>query len=224
MDRIGADFFRTVRDDRGPPRVGAGRHPAARSASEGHFKGVIDLIADEGPRVGRVQGQGRALRRGRHPRRVRGARPRSGGPSCSTSWPAEDDDLMEKYLGDEELTDAEIKRGHPQGHARRSASCPCCAARRSRTRACSPCSTPWSTSCRQPARHPAGPGHGHEGHRGPRAPGRRDGAVRRAGLQDRGRPLRQAHVLPGLLGHASRRAPRSTTPPRTARSGWAASC
>ena len=50
---------------------------------------------------------------------------------------------------------------------------------------------------RHPARHRAGP----QGHRGARAPGRREGAVRRAGLQDRGRPLRQAHLLPGLLGH-----------------------
>ena len=32
MDRIGADFFRTVRDDRGPAGVGARGHPAARSA------------------------------------------------------------------------------------------------------------------------------------------------------------------------------------------------
>ncbi len=37
----------------------------------------------------------------------------------------------------------------PQGHARTSRSCRCAAARRSRTRACSRCSTPWSTTCRR---------------------------------------------------------------------------
>ena len=40
----------------------------------------------------------------------------------------------------------------PQGHAELRRSCRCCAARRSRTRACSRCSTPSSTICRA-ARH-----------------------------------------------------------------------
>ena len=57
-----------------------------------------------------------------------------------------------------------------------------------------------------------------------RARGRRQGAVLGAGVQDRRRPLRQAHVLPRLLGHASRRARRSSTPPRTRRSASVASC
>ncbi len=44
MDRIGADFYRTVRDDRGPPRGRARRHPAARSAPRATTSGVIDLV------------------------------------------------------------------------------------------------------------------------------------------------------------------------------------
>ena len=42
--------------------------------------------------------------------------------------------------------------------------------------------------------------------RGARAPGRREGAVRGPGVQDRGRPRRQAHLLPGLLAARSTRA------------------
>ncbi len=61
----------------------------------------------------------------------------------------EDEHLMEKYLGGEELTEAEIKARDPQGHDRTTTSCRSCAARRSRTRASSRCSTPSSTSCRR---------------------------------------------------------------------------
>ena len=45
-------------------------------------------------------------------------------------------------------------------------------------------------------------GHGPEGQGGARAQGRRQRAVLGAGLQDRRRPARQAHLLPGLLGPA----------------------
>ena len=61
-----------------------------------------------------------------------------------------DDALMERYLnGDTEL---QRRRDHPraaQGHARASSWSPWCAAPRSRTRACSSCSTPSSTTCRR---------------------------------------------------------------------------
>jgi hypothetical protein len=58
-----------------------------------------------------------------------------------------DDELMEKYLGGEELTEAEIKRAIRKGTLAFDF-VPSCAARRSRTRACSRCSTRSSTSCR----------------------------------------------------------------------------
>ena len=105
---------------------------------------------------------------------------------------------MEKYLDDEELSPEDIKRAIRKGTLAFS-SCRCCAARRSRTRASSRCSTPSSTSCR--ARSTS---------RRPRAwtsrasrcssASRRERAVRGAGVQDRRRPVRQAHLLPGLLG------------------------
>ena len=74
------------RDDREPAAVGPGRHPAAdRRGVE--LQGPHRPRHDEGARLGREQGQGRALRRHRHPGRVRGAGRTSGEPSCSTSSP-----------------------------------------------------------------------------------------------------------------------------------------
>ena len=56
----------------------------------------------------------------------------------------------EAYLEDGEEPDEEIlKAPAPQGHHRTTRSCRCCAAPRSRTRACSRCWTRSSTSCRR---------------------------------------------------------------------------
>ena len=130
---------------------------------------------------------------------------------------------MEKYLADEELTEDEIKLGPPQGHARLQL--------RARALRLGVQEQGRAADARrggrlppEPARHPAGRGHGPQGREHRRAPGRRERAVRRAGVQDRRRPVRQAHLLPRLLRARSTRAPRSTTPPRTAGSGSAASC
>ena len=199
MDRIGADFFRTVDmiENRLESVPAVIQLPIGAEAS---FKGDHRPDHHEGARLGRDLGEGRALRRRRHPGRATRPRPRSGGPSCSTSWPARTTILMEKYLGDEELTEDDIKLGPAQGHpglqlrARavrlgvqeqgRAAH----ARRRRRLPA-------------QPARHPAGRGHRPQGRAHRRAQGRRELAVRGAGLQDRGRPVRQADLLPRLLGH-----------------------
>ncbi len=60
----------------------------------------------------------------------------------------QDDDVMEAYLEGNEPDVGDAQAADPQGHAGDARSCRWCAARRSRTRASSRCSTPWSTTCR----------------------------------------------------------------------------
>ncbi len=68
-------------------------------------------------------------------------------------------------------------------------------------------------------RPPARRGRGPVRPRDPRAQGRRRRAVRGPGLQDRGRPPRQADLLPGLLAARSPRAARCSTCAPARRSG-----
>ena len=213
MDRIGADFFRTVQmiEDRLESVPAVIQLPIG---SEGHFQGVIDLVTmkalvwDE-------------------------RRTRASTTTTSTSPPsyeaqaeewrdklldvvaAEDDDLMEKYLGDEELTEDDIKRGIRKGTLAFSF-VPVLCGSAFKNKGVQPMLDAVVDFLPSPLDIPPATGTDLQGRRGSSsAAGRREGAVRRAGVQDRGRPVRQAHLLPGLLRHASTRATRSTTRPRT---------
>ena len=110
----------------------------------------------------------------------------------------EDEHLMEKYLGGEELTVAEIKARHPQGHDRhRLRADPVRLGVQEQGRAADA-----RRRHRLPAvaaRHPARPRHQPARRRG-RLPRTRRRGVRGAGVQDRRRPVRQADLLPRLLG------------------------
>ena len=113
-----------------------------------------------------------------------------------------DEPILEKYLGDEEITAEDLRRAIRNATVTRSSSSPSCAARRSRTRACSTCSTPSSTTC--PARSRSRPGRRRpeERERSSSVRSRRR-AVRGARVQDHERPPRgQPDVRPRLLGHA----------------------
>ena len=94
-----------------------------------------------------------------------------------------------------------------KAHARDRRSRRCCAARASRTRACSRCSTRSSTTCPRRSTCRRCTASSRARRRGGR---RRDAptderAVRGAGLQDHGRPVRrQADLFPRLLRHSSR--------------------
>ena len=59
-----------------------------------------------------------------------------------------DDELAEAYLGEDAVTPDAAAGGDPSRRAVRPSSPPSCAAARSRTRACSPCSTRSSPTCR----------------------------------------------------------------------------
>ena len=109
----------------------------------------------------------------------------------------QDEALMDAYLDGEELSEAPSRRRSARAPWR-SSSCRSCAARRSRTRACSRCSTPSSTSCRARSTSSRPTASSPRLARTTTHPRPQGQGVRRAGLQDRRRPVRQAHLLPGL--------------------------
>ena len=222
MDRIGADFFRTVEmiKDRLDAVPAVIQMPIG---AEGGFRGVVDLLEMKALVWDEASRRARPGTTSRSPPTC-STRPRSGATSWSTRSSNFDDEITEKYLGEEEITADGSQARAAQRHDRqrdragavrlgvqeqgRAAH----ARRRRRLPA-------------EPARRAADHRAGHEGHRRARAQGRRRRAVRRAGVQDHERPARgQAHLRPRVLGHAreGRRGPQHA--PRTARSASAASC
>ena len=170
MDRLGADFFAALDSikDRLGANVAVIQLPIG---AEGNYKGVIDLVTHEGPRLARRGARRQVGRRRRSP------------PSCKDAGRGVPPRADRRALA--------LRREHPRevrrrggDHRRRpprapSAPAPSPArssrsstARRSRTRACSPCSTPSSTTCPRPLDLPADQGHEPQGQRGARAQGR----------------------------------------------------
>ena len=221
LDRTGADFYYCVQIDHRPPR----RHAAGA------------VPADRRRR--RPQGRGRPGQQPRHrlarrkPRReVRLCRHsrRPGRQGRRLSPPADRDRRRAGRRGDGSLSRRQRARrrdaqaADPQGHAGARRSCRCCAARRSRTRASSRCSTRWSTTCRARStcrRSRASiPTRDEEDSRP--SDGRR--AVLGAGVQDHERPVRRlADLHPHLFGQA-REGHRASTRSRTRRKRSAACC
>ena len=210
MDKLGADFYFTVRDHHRPPRRRARSSLQLPIGAESDFIGVVDLVDDARAvlaRRGRARARTTRSRRSRPTCVEKAAEYRARAPRDASPRPTTR--CMEKYLDGEELT-----VGRDQGRASASSPSPasstrCCAARRSRTRASSPCSTPSSTTCRRPLDVPPIDGHDVGRREGQiDAQARRRGAVLGPGVQGRVAPvLRQAHLHPGLLRPASPPAP-----------------
>ena len=166
MDRIGADFFAAL--DSIKDRLGATTAVIQLPiGAEGNFKGVIDLLDDEGPRLARARswapsstsptspptaGPGRRVPPGAHRRRL----------ALRRHHPRE----VPRRRGDHRRRPQARPCARPPS---RTASCPSSPARPSRTRACSRCSTRSSTSCPSPLDLPPVDGHEHQGQRGARA-------------------------------------------------------
>ena len=115
---------------------------------------------------------------------------------------AEADDEVDARLprGRAPIVAGAAARGAPPGDRRRPRGAGAAAARRSRTRACSRCSTRWSTTCRRRSTSRRSSARTPDGQRTARRPSD-DGAVLGAGVQDHERPVRRdADLLPGLLG------------------------
>ena len=227
MDRIGADFYRTVEmvKDRLQATPAVIHLPVGAGGPESNkpFVGLVDLVKMKAL-IWHDEELGAKWDEVEIPADMKPSRPTEYREQLLETIATSDDHLMEKYLGRRRR-----HRGRDQGRAaRRHAGVrlradpvrlgvqeqgrPADARRGHRLPA-------------EPARHPADAGHQAEP-RGrdplPQAVDRR--AVRRAGVQDRRRPVRQADLLPRLLAARSTRATRSTTPPRSAASASAASC
>ena len=213
MDRVGADFPRTRRDDPGPARRPAGRRPAP-DRGRGRLQGGWSTCSSRPPYLRRRHGREvveiieipaeltDAAEEARHqlvdvlsnfddtswrstwPRR----RSRPTTSAAATARIPEPGGPGAVRLGLQE-------QGRP-AHARRGGRLP--------ARARSTCPPTQGTK---------------PGKEDDRAHARRRRPVRRPRLQDHDRPLRrQAHLPAGLLGDAAKRAGRSSTRPRTSRS------
>jgi elongation factor G len=134
-----------------------------------------------------------------------------------------DDELMEKYLGGEELTEAEIKRAIRKGTLAFDF-VPILCGSAFKNKGVQPMLDAVVTSCRRPLDIPPTEGTKPEPRgRDPRAQGR-ERSRSRPRVQDRGRPVRQAHLLPGVLGPDQQGRRGLQLAPRSARSVSAASC
>ena len=145
MDRAGADFLRVVDEIR--ERLGATPVPMQMPiGAEENFEGVVDLIEHEGDPLERGR-PGRDLRRERHPRGHARRSAEVWREQLLEAAAEANDELMEKYLEDGELSRTRSRRlRHAHSPTR---SCRCLCGRRSRTRACRRCSTRSSTTCRR---------------------------------------------------------------------------
>ena len=115
MDRIGADFDRGI--ETMIDRLGAIAVPIQLPiGAEADFKGIIDLVADEG---GHLPGRPRQGVGGdRHPGRAPGAPPRQAATRLIEAVAEYDDELMEDYLEGKDDRDRPPQGRHPQGDAR----------------------------------------------------------------------------------------------------------
>ena len=169
MDRIGADFQRSV--DMIRDRLDA--MPAVIQlpiGAEGSFRGVVDLVGMQA--LVWDDGDGRDVAEEEIPADLVG-RGRGRTPPADrhrVQLRRHDHREVPGRRGDHPRRPAP---GPPHGHHRQPRWSRSSAAPPSRTRASSPCSTPWSTTSRAPSTSRRPRAVRHEGHRGARAAGRR---------------------------------------------------
>jgi elongation factor G len=136
MDKIGADFFNCVAHDQGPHRRAAAADPVPIGA-ETELEGMIDLITmKEWVWKGEDLGASWVIQDIRADLADKAAEMRAEMIELAVE---QDDEVMEKYLEGEEPDEATLRRLIRKGTLFDEPSCRCCAARRSRTRACSRC-------------------------------------------------------------------------------------
>ena len=159
MDRVGADFDNVVRDDARPPRRQRRCRSRCRSVvGDAVRRASIDLVEMKAITYDEDD-QGATYVEGDDSRATWRPRPSEQRHHLLEAV-AEFDDAAARRVPrrQEALHDEMIRRALRKGTLAGQDRTRCCAARRSRTRACSGCSTRSSTTCPSPARHAAGRG------------------------------------------------------------------
>ena len=196
MDRIGADFNRAV--DMIRDRLDA--VPAVIQLPigvEGGYKGVVDLLAMQA--LVWNDDMGEKWRTEDIPADLV-AEAEAARHQLVDVLSNYDDTIMEKYVGEEQITDDDLRRGTAQGHHRQRGGARAVRLGLQEQGGPAPARRGRGLPA-EPPRRPTGHRHHHQG-RARRAQGRRLRALLRTGLQDHDRPLRgQAHLPARLLGH-----------------------
>ena len=199
MDRIGADFYRTVdmikdRLDALPPSS------SCRSAPSANYKGLVDLIEMKAVVWDESSDKGEEYNTVDIPADMQ---------DDAEKWRRElidvlsnfDDVITEKYLNEEEISVADIKRALRKATLANEA-VPILCGTAFKNKGVQSMLDAVVDLLAEPARHPAGDRYEHEGRRRSRAPGRRQRAVLRSRVQDHDRPAHgQAHLHPRVFGH-----------------------
>ena len=136
MDRIGADFFTRARHDQGPPRATVRRRPAARSAPRATTR-ASSTSSTMKALVWHDEELGAKWDESRSPP-TDGRRPRSTAHELIETVASDDEAILEKYLGDEEITVDDLRKAAPPGHHRQRRSCRSSAARRFKNKGVQP--------------------------------------------------------------------------------------
>ena len=199
MDRLGADFFAAL--DSIKDRLGANTAVVQLPiGAEGHYKGVIDLVTMQAlVWLDEELGAKWEVREIPEDLKAQADEYRQQLIDVLSSF---DENILEKYVGEEEITVDDLQSALRAGTIANEI-VPVLNGTAFKNKGVQPLLDAIVDVPAQPDRPPAGHRPVGEGQRRGRAQAVRRRAVRGAGVQDHVRPpRRQAHLLPGLLGHA----------------------
>ena len=214
MDRLGRRLLRRARL---ASRTASRPTPPSSSCpigAEGHYQGVVDLVDDEGPGVGRARSSAPSGTSSRSPP-TSSSRPRSTATSSSTCCRHRRRAILEKFLvrGGDHRRRAQVR--HPRRATIAGEIVPILNGTAFKNKGVQPLLDAVVDYLPSPLDLPPVEGMNLKGNEDARAQGRRRRAVLGPGVQDHDRPpRRQAHLLPGLLRHARQGRPGPQHPHR----------
>ena len=146
MDRMGADFFKALDSHQGPPRLPPSRWCSCPSAPRATTRASSTWSTCR-RWSGRTRSSGAKWDVVRDPRRPGRAQAEEYRQQLIDVLSNFDETILEKFVGEEEITADDLRSALRKADHRQRASCRSSTAPPSRTRACSRCSTPSSTTC-----------------------------------------------------------------------------